>query len=105
MIFVLAGLDGARRAWLRTAPGSVAFRLEGLVLLVIGLSAGGGLGMLVGGARPHEMLHLLYAVIAFGTLPIAAGLSRQASERTRGLASLGGALVALVVVARLFATG
>lgn len=105
MILILAGLEGARRAWRRTPPGSAARGLEGLLLLAVGLSAGGGLGMLVGGARPHETLHFLYAVIAFGTLPIAAGLSRNASERTRGLASLGGALIALIVVARLFATG
>ena len=102
---MLAGLEGARRAWQRTPPGSASRRLEGVLLLAIGLSAGGGLGMLIGGARPHEALHFLYAVIAFGTLPIAAGLTRNASDRTRGLASVGGALIALVVVARLFATG
>ena len=105
MILVLAGLEGAQRAWRRTPPGGPAGTLEGLLLLSVGLSAGGGLGLLVGGARPHEMLHLLYAVIAFATLPIAAGLARQASPRTRGLATLAGALVALVVVARLFGTG
>jgi hypothetical protein len=105
LILVLAGLEAAQRAWRRAPPGQFASRFEGLTLLAVGIAAGGGLGLLVGGARPHEMLHLVYAVIAFAALPIAAGLARQASARTRGLASLAGSLIALVVVARLFGTG
>ena len=46
-----------------------------------------------------------YAVIVIGALPIAGMLSRQASPRARGLSSLAGAIVALIVVARLFGTG
>ncbi len=105
VILVLAGIDGASRAWRRTAPGAFATRMEGLALLAIGVAAGGGLGLLVGGARPREMLHLVYGVIAFAALPIVTDRTRHASPRTRGLASLAGSLIALVVVARLFGTG
>jgi hypothetical protein len=72
---------------------------------VLVVAIAGGLGLLVGGARPRELLHFVYAVVVLSALPIAGVLSKEASPRARGLANVVGALVALVVVARLFGTG
>lgn len=102
---VLVGAEAGWRAWLRSPPAGWAERLDGLLLVVLAVAIAGGLGLLVGGARPHELLHFVYAVVVIGALPIAGTLSRGASPRARGLSSLAGALVALIVVARLFATG
>ena len=102
---MLAGVEAGWRAWRRSPPGDVADRLEGILLLVLVLAIAGGLGLLVGGARPRELLHFVYAVVVLSALPIAGALSKEASPRARGLARVAGALVALVVVARLFGTG
>ena len=76
-----------------------------ILLVLLAVTIAGGLGLLVGGGRPHEALHFVYAIVVLGTLPIAASLTRRASPRSQGIASLVGALVALIVVARLFGTG
>ena len=52
-----------------------------------------------------EWLHLIYALLAFGLVPLADSLTTQASPRRQALARLLGALVAAVVILRLFATG
>lgn len=102
---MLAGLEAAWRA-LRGSPASTAAaRLDGLVLLVVAVTAAGGLGLLLGGARPQELLHFVYAVVALAALPISTSLSKRWEPRRRGIATLLGALVALAVIARLFATG
>ena len=105
MVIGLVGAEAGWRAWRRSPPGAWADQLEGLLLVVLGVAIAGGLGLLAGGARPREPLHFVYAVIVIGALPIAGMLSRQASPRARGLSSLAGAIVALIVVARLFGTG
>lgn len=74
-----------------------------MVVLVVAIA--GGLGLLVGGARPRELLHFVYAIVVLGAVPIAGMLTKAASPRARGLGGVAGALVALVVVARLFGTG
>ncbi len=75
------------------------------MLLIVGLSAAAGLGMLVGGARPAELLHFVYAVLAFGALPVAASVSATWQPRRRAAATVVASLIALVVIIRLFATG
>jgi hypothetical protein len=75
------------------------------VVVLLGMTAAGGLALLAGGQRPKEFLHLVYALLAFGLVPLADSLAAQASPRRRALARLGGALVAAGVIARLFATG
>lgn len=100
-----AAVEAAGRAWRRVPPGVMAERLEASLLLVLGVAIAGGLGLLLGGGSPREQLHFVYAMVVLGALPIAAAISRQASAQIRGVASLVGALVGLVVVARLFATG
>jgi hypothetical protein len=102
---LLAGIEGATRAWRRTPPGALASGLGTLVQLLLGVTIAGGLGLLVGGARPHELLHFVYAVLVFGALPVANSLSGRLGTRGRGAATFLGAAVALCVIARLIATG
>ena len=104
-MIVIVGAEAGWRAWRRSAPGELTGRLEGLLLVLLAVAIAGGLGLLVGGGHPHELLHFVYAIIVLGAVPIAAGIARGASPRTPGVASLAGAAVALVVVARLFGTG
>ena len=104
-MIVVAGAEAGWRAWRRVPPSDLTDRLQALLLVLIGVTIAGGLGLLVGGSRPRETLHFVYAILAFAALPVAATLARGASPRTRGVVSLIGALVALVVVARLFGTG
>lgn len=105
LVIVLVGLDGGRRAWRRAPPGDTTARLEAVLLLMLGVTIAGGLGLLVGGGRPREVLHFVYAIVVLGSVPIATSVSARSSPRTRGLASTTGAIVALIVVARLFGTG
>jgi hypothetical protein len=102
---VLVGLEAAWRAFRASPPGLPAERLERVVVLALILAVAGGLGLLVGGGRPREILHFVYAIVALGAIAIAGSLARRASPRMRGIATLVGALVALVVIARLFQTG
>jgi hypothetical protein len=101
----LVGLEAAWRAWRGTTRGLAAERLEPLFILALVVTVAGGLGLLAGGGRPREVLHFVYAIVALGALPVAESIARQASPRRRAIASLVGALVALVVIARLFQTG
>jgi len=80
-------------------------RLGGVLLLAAGATGAGGLGLFVGGGRPGDILHFVYAVVALGAVPIAASLSQRASPRQQGVATVLGAVVALIVIARLFQTG
>jgi heme A synthase len=104
-VLVVAGAEAGWRAWRRLPPNDLTDRLQAVLLVLIGVTIAGGLGLLVGGGRPHETLHFVYAIVVFGALPVPATLARRSSPRTQGIASLIGALVGLVVVARLFGTG
>ncbi len=104
-MIVLAGVEAGWRAWRRSPPGDVADRLDGILLLVLVVAIAGGLGLLAGGARPRELLHFVYAIVVLSALPIAGALTKEASPRAGGLARVAGAIVALVVVVRLFGTG
>ncbi len=102
---MLAGAEAGWRAWDRRPPGDLADRLQTVLLIALLVTVAGGLGLLVGGGGPGEALHFVYAIVVVGAMPIARSLSRGASPRTQGIAGVVGALVSLVVVARLFGTG
>jgi hypothetical protein len=102
---VVAGLEGAGRALVGRPAGRLASAASGLVLVLVGGAGAGGLAMLVQGERPRELLHYVYAVLAFGLIPVVDSLTVRLGPRRRGLARLATALVALVLIARLFATG
>jgi hypothetical protein len=105
LLVVLIGLEAVWRRRNRSPGGLVASRLEGLLLLVTAVTAAGGLGLLVGGARPRELLHFVYAIVAVGMLPVSTSLSAHWDPRRRAIVTAVGALVSLAAILRLFATG
>jgi hypothetical protein len=102
----VATLEGAVRAVRARPAGVTAERTRTAVVLAVAMTAAVGVALLVGGHHPREWLHLIYAALAFSLVPVAdnAGTMLQ-SDRGKGLARLGGGLVCLVVVTRLFVTG
>ena len=103
---VLIAGEGTVRLVRARPPGRAAAVGSGVVTILLGMTAAGGLALLLGGRRPTQTwLHLVYALLAFGLVPLVDALTVQAGPRRRALARLLGALVALVVIARLFATG
>ncbi|MGZ6256498.1 MAG: hypothetical protein ACXWMB_05735 [Candidatus Limnocylindria bacterium] len=102
---VVVGVEAILRLRQGSAAGTTAARLEGIALVVVAVTAAGGLGLLVGGARPRELLHFVYGFVAIAALPLTTTLSAGWAPRRRAVAALLGALVALVAILRLFATG
>jgi hypothetical protein len=97
--------EGAVRLVRARPPAKAASAGWSAVAILLGMAAAGGLALLARGERPRELLHLVYALVAFGLVPLADSLAVHASPRRRALARLGGALLAAGVIARLFATG
>jgi hypothetical protein len=104
-VMVLVAGEAAVRVVRPRPPGRLAAAGLGAVTILLGMAAAGGLALLLAGRRPAEWLHLLYALLAFGLVPLADSLTTQASPRRQALARLLGALIAAVVILRLFATG
>ena len=98
-------MDAGWRAVRSAPPGGLTARVELALTLALVVTAAGGLGLLAGGARPREVLHFVYAVIAIGAIPVAGSLASRADPRRRAIATFVGALVALIVILRLFGTG
>ena len=87
-------------------PAGTAFdRFQAAVVSVFLVGGASGLLLLLAGYRPAEGLHLLYAAVALGVIPLARSSLGRASNR--GAAAL--LLVAFVVLGavtyRLFTTG
>lgn len=101
----LAGLESGLRMVRNRKPGTLSARVSASLLLILGVTAASGLGMLVGGARPHEMLHLLYAGLAFAAIPVTDLFASRQAPRRRALASTVATLIGLVLIMRLFMTG
>ena len=94
-------------AWrLRRPPaGEGTSRLQDVALLMLLITSAGGLGLLVGGARPREALHLVYSVVALGALPIAHAMTAGSTPRRRAVVYLVGTVITLAVIGRLLQTG
>ena len=105
IVLALVGVDAARRAAQRRPRGTFSERLQTALLMTLVITSAGGLGLLVGGSGPTESLHVLYAILALGSLPVADSLVRRSSPRRQAVTTLVAALVAAVLVARLFQTG
>lgn len=103
-IMALAGIEASIRMVTHEKPGVWAERLYGGVLIVIAMTATGGLGLLLSGARPNENLHFLYALLAFSSIPIAHSFASKTSARGKALATTVGAIIGLVLIYRLFST-
>jgi hypothetical protein len=105
VVMTLAGLEATRRVLLKRQPGVLATRIAEIVLLLLALTAASGLGMFAAGVHPRKDLHFLYALLALGAIPLANTLGSRGSPRIRGLATVVGALIGLVLIARVFVTG
>ncbi len=105
VVMTPAGLEASMRAVQNRKPGTLAARISAIVLLLLGVTVASGLGMFLGGARPHEGLHFLYALLAFAAIPVIGVLTGNARPRGRALATVVGALIGLVLIVRLFMTG
>jgi len=106
LTLAVATVEGAVRA-LRACPaGAAAERTRAAVLLAVGMNVASGLALLAVGDRPREWLHLVYTVLVFGLVPVADNAaSSLRSDRGKALTRVGGGLVSLVVITRLFQTG
>jgi hypothetical protein len=97
--------EGAWRAVRDRPPGRLASAAPSILLLALAITMAGGLGILLGGGRPRELLHFVYAGLAVASVPIADSVARHSTPRRRALARLAGALVGAAIIARLFGTG
>ena len=66
---MLIAVEAGWRAWRRSPPGDIAHRLETILLVMLVIAIAGGLGLLVGGARPQELLHFVYAIVVLSARP------------------------------------
>lgn len=98
-------IEAAVRAWRAQSPGPRVLLLGRAMILVLVVTSAGGFGLLLAGGGPHEPLHLLYAILAVGALPVADSLSRAASPRRRAIITLLAAAVLFVLILRLIQTG
>jgi hypothetical protein len=103
-LFALVGV-AAVVSIVRKAPDPAAAPLDALVLVVIAMNAVVGVGFVIGGRGPRELLHYLYAFVAFAALPVADFVALRWDDRSRAYARIAGAAVGIVVVIRSFATG
>jgi hypothetical protein len=101
-----ATVEGAVRIGTGHPAGVAAERTRTTLLFLVGMTAAAGLALLATGHHPKEWVHLVYGVLAFGLIPVADNAATSlSSDRARAVARLGGGVVALVVVTRLFVTG
>lgn len=104
MIFALLAVAGAAAA-LAGRGNSMVERLHRGAIGVAAIAVvAGGLAYLAG-ARPAELLHLLYAVALLGILPLGATFAAEAPATARVGVLGGAAAIGLILVWRLFATG
>lgn len=95
----LAALDPAGR-------GQQLLRIvRVLVGVLVGVEALLGVVLFVGGARPAEMLHLLYGLAILVVLPVAAGFADEAPPRPRAGVMAAAAVVQLLLIWRVYLTG
>jgi hypothetical protein len=102
---VVAAGEAAVRAVSAKPPGRFASVMLATAVILVGMTAAGGLAILTRGDRPREVLHFVYAAFAFVLIPVGDSLTMRATPRRRAVARFLAALIALGVIARLFATG
>ena len=101
----LVALEGGVRAALGRSPGRWEWWASAAMLLVLVLAAVAGLPLLLAGGRPRELLHFVYALLAFAAVPTGDAITVRWRPRRRALVRGVSALVGLGVIFRLFGTG
>lgn len=89
----------------RRTPGT--FFLGGVLWLfaAIALAAALGVAMVVSGRQPADGLHVVYGILTLGVLPGAALIASGRNARDRTIVAAVGAIVVVILLARLFQTG
>ncbi|HEX7949583.1 MAG TPA: hypothetical protein VF494_04470 [Candidatus Limnocylindrales bacterium] len=103
---VAIGIGWSGLLFVTRRPGNAAFeRFQAGVVAVIVVAAASGLLRLAAGPGPSDGLHVLYAVVAIGLIPLA----RSFFEQARGRSAVGLLLVTFSVLGavmfRLLTTG
>jgi hypothetical protein len=105
ILVVAIGIAWSFVAMRNPASGGRRFdRFQALVVALFLVAAVAGVGLLITGGQPRESLHLVYAAIAIGVVPLARSFV-PATDRRAGIAALAVFVVLGFVVYRLFATG
>lgn len=102
-LVVVLGLVAGVGALRRSDAPPLYVGIRRFVLGLLGLQVLVGAVLLVIGHRPHDGLHLMYAALALAALPVAGALGRKSPRPA--LYEVGGAVVLLGIVFRLFGTG
>ncbi|MBI2763676.1 MAG: hypothetical protein HYX54_08025 [Chloroflexi bacterium] len=85
--------------------GEAFVRFQAAVVSLLVVVAASGLVLLTLGARPSEGLHLLYALLAIGLVPLARSFLTRTSHRGTDVLLLIAFVVLGGVLFRLFTTG
>src|SRR6266568_1767991 len=100
---LLLAITAGIAAWLGGAPW---VRMAGTVVTVlVGAEVILGAIAWIGGDRPSEALHYLYAIAALGAVPLAATFASEAPPRPRATVLAVAGLILAVLVWRLASTG
>jgi hypothetical protein len=99
------GVEALWRALRNLPPGGPTRLLEQGTIIAVVVASAGGLGIVVGGGAPADSLHYVYAAIALAIMPFVSSITGRLGARPRALVTLTAAIVALVVIVRLFQTG
>ena len=89
----------------RRAPGSLFLGNLVWVFLAIVVAAALGLATFASGGPLHDPLHVVYGLLALGSLPGTMLIASGRSARQRAIVAAVGTVVLVILLARLFQTG
>lgn len=91
---------------IRRRSGGPAFeRFQAAIVSLLVIGAASGAILLVSGTGPTDALHLLYALIAIGLIPLARSFLGQVSDRGAAAVLLAAFVAIGAILYRLFTTG
>ena len=103
---VVAGGGWSIALILRREPGGPRFeQLQAAVVAILVVGAASGLMTLAAGRRPADGIHLMYAAIAIGLIPLARSFFGRTGGRRAAMLALATFGVLGAIVYRLFTTG
>lgn len=104
VVFAVFAVAGASSALVGRAFTAVEWLRRAAIGVALIAVLAGGLAYLAG-ARPSELLHLLYAVALLGIVPLGVTFATEAPPTARAGVLSGAAAIGLILAWRLFATG
>lgn len=85
--------------------GPAVDRVQAVVLSIVIVAAASGLPLLATGDRPSDGLHLVYAVVAIGLIPLARSMLGRAGDTGARIQVAATFVILAALVYRLFMTG